>query len=826
MPEIVPGVSLELAQQRADLLRKVHYRLHLNIPETVSAPVQGRNAVSFDLLQVPQALQLDFQGSSEQITALRINGQDADIRYEAEHLVVPGSRLRAGRNEMVIDFIAGRSALNRKPEFLYTLFVPDRARTVFPLFDQPDIKARWQLSLEVPAHWTALSISPRAGSQVEGARKSVSFEASDRVSSYLFSFVAGEFEVVSKEVNGREIRLLHREPDAAKVTRNLNDIFRLHGDAIAWLEEYTGIPLPFKKFDIALIPAHPYGGMEHVGAIQYRAESLWLEEAPSDTELLNRASLIAHETAHMWFGNLVTMRWFNDVWTKEVFANFMAAKIVNPEFPDIDHDLKFLARHYPRAYAIDRTSGANAIRQPLANLNQAGQLYGSIIYNKAPIMLRQLEARLGEAGFRQGVRTYLSRFAHGNATWPELLEIFDPDASKGLKPWSKVWVNGTGRPVFTLRSTAKGLVVSQTDPAQRARVWPQQFSYLSVDGEEASASNIGIGGSDLTLSLSNVSTSAVLLNANGYGYGVFPAAETLLSAWDVLSDVNRGSLLIQLYESMLENGRPYPAHYLSALLSVIERERNQVLLELATAQLRHIFWNLLAEPIRESVAPPVEATLWAVIAGIDAPALRRLLFFVVADISLTEQSLQRIEDIWNQDERSEDVPLSERDLSAIAMTLSIKRPETSGRYLESHMRRIQNPDERRRLEFLAPSVSEDRLVRDAFFASLASVENRSTESWVLDALHNLHHPLRVSSSEKYVLPALELLEDIQATGDIFFPAGWTQATLRNHYSASVIAIVQDFLAQRPAFNPQLRLKILQALDPALRAHRLRQLSEP
>ena len=105
---------------------------------------------------------------------------------------------------------------------------------------------------------------------------------------------------------------------------------------------------------------------------------------------LRRASVIAHETAHMWFGDLVTMRWFTDVWMKEVMANFMAAKIVNPSFPDINHELRFLFEYYPSAYDVDRTSGSNAIRQPLENLKDAGTLYGNIIYDKAPIVMRQL----------------------------------------------------------------------------------------------------------------------------------------------------------------------------------------------------------------------------------------------------------------------------------------------------------------------------------------------------------------------------------------------------------------------------------------------------
>ena len=138
------------------------------------------------------------------------------------------------------------------------------------------------------------------------------------------------------------------------------------------MEDYTGIPYPFGKFDFVLIPAFQFGGMEHAGTILYNASGLLLDESATQNQLLGRASVIAHETAHMWFGDLVTMRWFNDVWMKEVFANFMAAKIVNPSFPEVNHELRFLLSHYPAAYEVDRTPGTNPIRQPLANLNEAG----------------------------------------------------------------------------------------------------------------------------------------------------------------------------------------------------------------------------------------------------------------------------------------------------------------------------------------------------------------------------------------------------------------------------------------------------------------------
>src|SRR6185503_18850020 len=164
-----------------------------------------------------------------------------------------------------------------------------------------------------------------------------------------------------------------------------------------------------------------FGGMEHPGAIFYNANGLFLDESATENQILNRASVIAHETSHMWFGDLVTMQWFNDVWMKEVFANFMAAKIVNPAFPKLNHDLRFLTEHYPSAYDVDRTPGTHPIRQELTNLDEAGSLYGAIIYDKAPIVMRQLERILGPDKLQEGLQVYLKKFEFGNATWPALI---------------------------------------------------------------------------------------------------------------------------------------------------------------------------------------------------------------------------------------------------------------------------------------------------------------------------------------------------------------------------------------------------------------------
>ena len=261
--------------------------------------------------------------------------------------------------------MAGDDALNRNDEFLYTLFVPARARLTFPCFDQPDLKARYRLTLITPEGWQAVANGAEVARTTSTGTVTTTFQETAPLPTYLFAFVAGKFSVETAQRDGRTLRLFHRETDAAKVARNRDALFDLHARALDWLEDYTDIKYPWGKFDVVLIPSFQFGGMEHAGAILYNAANLMLDESATQNQLLERASVIAHETAHMWFGDLVTMRWFNDVWMKEVFANFMAAKIVNPSFPQVNHELRFLLAHYPSAYQVDRTAGTNAIRQEL-----------------------------------------------------------------------------------------------------------------------------------------------------------------------------------------------------------------------------------------------------------------------------------------------------------------------------------------------------------------------------------------------------------------------------------------------------------------------------
>ena len=227
------------------------------------------------------------------------------------------------------------------------------------------------------------------------------------------------------------------------------------------------------------------------------------------------------------------MPWFDDVWTKEVFANFMAAKIVHPSFPEVNHDLRFFLAHHDTAYSVDRTVGANPIRQPLENLKEAGSLYGPIIYQKAPIVMRQLELLVGETPLRDGLREYLETFRYGNAAWPDLIAILDGRSEVDLAAWSRVWVEEPGRPLVTTQVLDDGtgrmqrLVVSQEDPYGRGRIWPQQLELLVAYDDADSAVRVPVRLAGSTAFVDDLTgrprPSFVLPNATGVKYGRFSA---------------------------------------------------------------------------------------------------------------------------------------------------------------------------------------------------------------------------------------------------------------------------------------------------------------
>jgi aminopeptidase N len=510
----------------------------------------------------------------------------------------------------------------------------------------------------------------------------------------------------------------------------------------------------------------------------------------------------------------------------------MAAKIVNPSFPEINHDLRFLLSYYPAAYDVDRTPGTNAIRQSLDNLDEAGMLYGAIIYQKAPIVMRQLEMIVGQEGFRDGLREYLNAHKFANATWPDLIKVLDARTAEDLDAWSHAWVEEAGRPTIVTELRVESgriadLAFTQKDSAERrGLLWTERM-------EIALGYDTGIRRIPVTLNAARVDVAAarglpapryVLPTGGGIAYGGFsldPATRDYLLRHlaDVPDPLTRGSAAVTLWEEMLD-GRVDAAVVVEDLIAALPRETDELNLQRLLSYTEAGYWRFLSAAARTALAPRLEHILRRGLDAASTPSLKSAWFSTLRDVAQTAAVLEWLERVWRQTDHVPGLVLEEPDYIQLAQQLAVRGVAHWQEILNAQRERTQNPDRKARFAFVEPALSPDPAVRDAFFESLGQVDNRRREPWVLEGVSYLHHPLRAATSRKYIPASLAMLAEVQRTGDIFFPKRWMDATLRGHSSASAALMVRTFLADLPPGYPdRLRRIILSSADELFRAAR-------
>jgi len=562
LPTIEPGVSQELAKWRAAHYSDIRYKLNLTLEKmspvlkgtieirvSVSSPHVSKGstpgsqaetrAVASVLPIILDWRKIKGHEDKSTISNVSMNGKplilgksDAFTRSNAgtaeaitlteenEHLIFRDGVV-PGENVIKLDFtspiLTSGSAITRYvdkedgAEYIYSLFVPSDASTAFPVFDQPDLKARFKLFVKAPIEWQVVSNSAEdvvvhqantSGWMDENA--STGFKITKPISTYVFAFAAGPWERVSvppavagglteATSQGSNIgsnpnaqppataggtdrtvpstAIYVRRSQAVKFKPHATEVFRLNRKAVKYFEEYFDYKFPFPKYDLVLIPEFPFGGMEHAGAIFLRESAIIFPQEPTRNDHISRALLIFHEASHQWFGDTVTMRWFDDLWLKEGFATFTAYKAMEKIMPEMNAWKVFYERVKQAAYQTDSTKGTTAIYQPIANLSAAKSAYGNIVYNKAPAFLRQAEFYLGEDKFQTAVRAFLKKHEFGNAGWEDLVTEFEVangkkilasssvserekveikkyNESKGtdLTGWAELWVKSRGLP--------------------------------------------------------------------------------------------------------------------------------------------------------------------------------------------------------------------------------------------------------------------------------------------------------------------------------------------------------------------------------------------
>jgi aminopeptidase N len=843
-PPLEPGVSRELARWRTRVLHDVRYDLALAIRAPV-AKVEGKLELRVAIRGKPVDLVLDWRAPpGATLGAIEANGAPIEKpRVVREHLVIPARHVRTGENLVRLAFespvaTAGTAVtLYRDREdgsdYVYSLFVPSDASTVFPCFDQPDLKGRFALTLEVPKAWEAVSNAPAIETSADGETKRVAFRATEPISTYLFAFAAGPFAVLDDREDGvapqPPARMLVRKSRLKQAQGASREMFMLHRQAVDWFAAYFGFPFPFPKHDLVLVPEFPYGGMEHAGATFLREESVLFPFEPAAADHLRRAQLLFHETSHQWFGDLVTMRWFDDLWLKEGFANLMAAKAtaaIVPEYPawNAFHQLKVAA------YRTDATDGTTPIWQRLPNLSAAKSAYGAIVYSKAPAVLRQAEFYLGADAFQRAVQGFVRSHAYGAASWDDLVRAFEGASGRKLDAWAEAWVKRRGMPVVrTSWRTGSGgrierLTLSQTPALGGEAVWPMRTElFVAGEGEPRTVPvTLDRRSRGVPELAGTPAPRYVFANHGDYAYGRFVLDDASRAA--VLADVGsvadpflRALLLDALWDEVRDAQLP-PLAYIELALAQAPREADELTVASLVARTGTALRWYLTDAQRAEVAPRVEAAFAAGMTGATDKGQRIVYFRAFVAAATTADARATLKALLAGTREVPGVALSSRDRFCIVeRLLALGDPDAES--LLAAQSQADPSDNGRRYAYAAAAARADPAAKRREFDRWRA-DPTLAESWIEESLAPFNTVEHAAATGPLLGTALRELPTLKRERKIFFVNNWLAAFLAGQHSAESLATAKRFLREAK-LDPDLRRKVLEQLDGLERTVRIR-----
>jgi aminopeptidase N len=831
------GIPRELARQRAAQLSDVRY--HLRFTLIPRAPtVSGHEDLQFRSTSSAAVL-LDFREGA--VTNLAVNGTLVPAKIENGHIELPASAIHTGENAVSMDFSAPVAAAGKaitrfedkddNTEYLYTLFVPMDAEMAFPCFDQPDLKGRFHLELTAPENWTPISNTPiESQSPADAGQRLTIFSETRPISTYLFAFAAGPFRKVHESVGlpglyVRQSKFNKAETEAAEVQQ-------VTAQGIDYLSKFFAQPFPFPKYDLVLIPGFAYGGMEHAGATFLREESVLFRSAPTHSDHLNRDILLLHELTHQWFGDFTTMRWFDDLWLKEGFAQYMAYQALASIAPDDNVWKRFYQSIKPAAYSIDSTLGTTPIYQDIANLKDAKSAYGAIVYSKAPGVIKQLAFVLGGEKFREGLRLYLKEHAYANAEWSDLVQAFEKVSGKSLQDWAAMWIRHRGMPQVDLvwscgaRDHIEHASVTQHNVLGEGGVWPIAMQGQIVYPNAADIvfnAELNTENKDLPELIGQRCPDYIFLNAGDFAYGRFlldarSRTGVMKHLGRVLYPMDRALLWGSLWDSVRETEFA-PREFVELALRLLPAETDE---DLAQSLIGHVATGLhryVSNGVRAQIVPRVETLAVDRMLHSGEQDFRIIWFRALRAIAESPEGRAQIKDLLDGKSSVPGVELRPLDRWAMVTALIALKDPDADSLLAAEQKRDSTGDGQK-YAYVAQAARPDGSSKQKYFEDYLHNPSRP-EDWIEQSLGAFNYWNQSELTLPYLKPALDALPQIKRERKIFFVLGWLNAFIGGQQSAAARLQVREFL-KSGAIDKDLQLKILEVYDELDRTVKIRQ----
>ena len=651
-------LSKEDARARAARVSNVVYALELDLDSEAPEYV-GSVQITFDLSDAAplEDLTLDFVGGA--LDRVRVNGGKLDTGsralddlYNGYFLTLPAATLRTGANAVEIAFShpysRDGSGLYRfkdpfdGQDYLYTNFEPYHHNELFPSFDQPDLKARFSTQVSVPADWEVISIVAESSIADEGGRKRWTFPPSAPISTYVYALHAGDYRRWESDADEIPLRLFARKSVAGDV--HPEHWFVPTRQGFAFFERYFDVPYPFGKYDQIIVPHFNAGAMENVGAVTF-SERFLRRGTVTRQAKRSLASVILHEMAHMWFGDLVTMDWWNGLWLNESFATFMANLAMIEATAFTDAQLAAFRRTVG-AYRADERDTTHPIEMPIHDTDAAFANFDAITYGKGAATLAQLRHLVGPDAFRRGVSSYLKSHAYANTAIEDFLSAIATAAERDLAAWSTDWLRTPGANRVAVEFACEGDRIARMAVVQDAPPdWPtlrthrtQLGLYDLAQGEIAvTAIPVTYAGARTPVAAAEGMPCPDFVYAN---HGDWDYAEVALDAGaldmlrrrihDFPDPLVRSMLWQGVYDMLLE-GRLAPAAFIDFALAGADGEDvDEVLRQILGALQSAWSYQRRLDPDQsriDAIGARIEETLWDAFERSEAGSDRQVLLF-------------------------------------------------------------------------------------------------------------------------------------------------------------------------------------------------------
>lgn len=445
----IDSLSLTEAQFRKDHLSNIQYDLKFNLSDKDN--LKGSVDVRFDL-KAKQNLNLDFTNGV--VKSLIVNSQPVkEIRYNGFYIPIRSENLKEGVNTIQVEFthpysITGAGLykyvdVEDGRTYLYSDFEPYDANKMFPCFDQPNLKALFTTEVIAPEKWQVVSTTRETLVEELGDLKRWVFPTSQLITTYAFALHAGEYDVwestATTKAHEIPLRLFARKSMAKYV--DPEEWFDLTRRGFTFFEDYFSYPYPYLKYDQLIVPDFNNGAMENVGAVTFSEDRFVQRSAKSRDEKRRLAGTLFHEMAHMWFGNLVTMNWWNDLWLNESFATYAGNLGVATATDFTETWAVFNRNSKQQAYQLDQSINTHPVVSESVSTDQASSQFDSITYAKGASVLKQLAYLIGDKAFRKGLKNYFTEHANGNTTLKDFMKVMEVASETDLKVWEERWLN-------------------------------------------------------------------------------------------------------------------------------------------------------------------------------------------------------------------------------------------------------------------------------------------------------------------------------------------------------------------------------------------------